>query len=118
MWLRPNILLRLEGLLVAAGAITVYGRLDGDWLLFFLLILTPDISMLGYLAGTHVGAAVYNLFHTYALPVALGGYGLFATQAFGVHVALIWVAHIGIDRMLAFGLKYPTAFKDTHINRL
>jgi hypothetical protein len=118
MGFRPNILLRVEGLLVAIGTLAVYGRLDGNWLLFFLLILAPDVSMLGYLAGTRVGAVVYNLFHTYALPVALGAYGFLTTHGLAVHIALIWSAHIGIDRMLGFGLKYPTGFKDTHLNRV
>lgn len=118
MWYRPGVMLRLEGLLVAVGVLALYGRLDGSWLLFLLLILAPDVSMLGYLAGTRVGAAVYNVVHTYALPIALGGYGFLATKALAVHVALIWLAHIGIDRMLGFGLKYPTGFKDTHLNRL
>lgn len=118
MWFRPNVLLRIEGVLVAIGALAIYGRLDGNWLLFAALILTPDVSMLGYLAGTRVGAAVYNLVHTYALPVALGGYGFLTTHALAVHVALIWLAHIGIDRMLGFGLKYPSGFKDTHLQRV
>jgi hypothetical protein len=118
MWYGPGILLRLEGLFVAVGVLAVYGRLDGNWLLFLLLILAPDLAMLGYLVGTRVGAAVYNITHTYALPVALGGYGFLATHALAVHVALIWLAHIGIDRVLGFGLKYPTSFKDTHLNRV
>lgn len=118
MWYGPSILLRLEGLFVAVVVLALYSRLDGNWLLFLLLILAPDVSMLGYLAGTKVGAAVYNLVHTYALPIALGGYGFLQTNALAVHVALIWLAHIGIDRVLGFGLKYPTGFKDTHLNRV
>ena len=31
---------------------------------------------------------------------------------------LIWTAHIGIDRLLAFGLKYPTHFSDTHLQHV
>ncbi|RKQ33951.1 DUF4260 family protein [Oceanobacillus halophilus] len=37
---------------------------------------------------------------------------------FLIIVGLIWTAHIGMDRMIGFGLKYPTAFKDTHIQRI
>jgi hypothetical protein len=33
-------------------------------------------------------------------------------------LALILFAHIGIDRWLGFGLKYPSGFKDTHLQRL
>jgi len=36
----------------------------------------------------------------------------------GVAISLIWIAHIGIDRVLGYGLKYPTAFKDTHLQKV
>jgi hypothetical protein len=33
-------------------------------------------------------------------------------------VPLIWIGHIGFDRVLGYGLKYPTAFRDTHLGQL
>jgi hypothetical protein len=33
----------------------------------------------------------------------------------GGELALIWTAHIAMDRLLGFGLKYQDGFKPTHI---
>ncbi len=114
----PGALLRVEGALVAAGAIAAYVQLRGAWWLFLLLALAPDLSMLGYLADQRAGAVAYNVVHTYLLPGALLAAGLIFDVRGAVLVALIWLAHIGIDRLLAYGLKYPTAFQDTHLKRV
>ena len=90
----------------------------GGWLLFVLLFLTPDVSMLGYLGGPRIGAVSYNLFHNYAPPCLLVAFGLLTGNLLVVSVALVWFAHIGFDRMVGFGLKYPTGFFDTHLHRL
>jgi hypothetical protein len=86
--------------------------------MFALLLLAPDLSMLGYVAGPRVGAVVYNVFHAYPLPAVLGIFGLLGGSPLVLAVALIWLAHIGMDRLLGYGLKYPTEFKDTHLGRL
>jgi hypothetical protein len=65
-----------------------------------------------------VGAPIYNLAHAYSLPVILAGYGLLGPHVLAVYIAVIWLTHISVDRMLGLGLKYPTAFKDTHLNRV
>lgn len=88
------------------------------WLAFALLVLAPDLAMVGYAAGRQVGAVVYDVAHTEALPIALGVAGLLATEAVPVQLALIWLVHIGADRLLGYGLKYPTAFGDTHLQRV
>ena len=103
-------------MLVAAAVL--YVELDYSWLLFVALILAPDASFAGYLAGPSVGAAAYNLVHTTVLPLALTVLGVLAESDEAVAVALIWLAHIGVDRALGYGLKYPTAFKDTYFQRL
>ena len=72
----------------------------------FLLILAPDLSMLGYLAGPRVGAIAYNLFHTLIGRRASSGAWFLAMLT--MQVALIWLAHIAIDRALGYGLKLPT----------
>jgi hypothetical protein len=114
----PRILLRTEGGAVAAAAIAVYFHEGYPWWLFVALILAPDLSMVGYATGLGVGAATYNIAHTYALPVVLAALGVIAGAEVAVQVGLIWLAHIGIDRALAYGLKYPTGFKDTHLQRV
>ncbi|HLF28467.1 MAG TPA: DUF4260 domain-containing protein [Anaerolineae bacterium] len=114
----PGMLLRLEGAALAILSIALYSLQGGDWLAFALLLLTPDASMLGYLAGANIGAAVYNLAHNLVLPSALAALGLWGSQPTAMLLALIWLAHIGIDRVLGFGLKYPTEFKDSHFGRV
>ncbi|MFB6247691.1 MAG: DUF4260 domain-containing protein [Salinibacter sp.] len=109
-------LLRLEGALVLIAAAGVYAATDLSWGLFAGLLLVPDIVLIGYGGGPRVGAAVYNAGHTYAVPLLLGGaaLGLEHTPLGGV--ALIWAAHIGMDRALGYGLKHPTGFHDTHLS--
>ena len=114
----PARLLRLEGLAVAVGAVVLYFDQGFGWLALLLLILTPDLSALGYLAGNRIGAASYDLAHTYVGPVALGVAGILAASGTATQLALIWLAHIGADRLLGYGLKYPTGFRDTHIQRV
>lgn len=115
---RPAVVLRVEGAAMFAGSGLVYWLSGGSWWLFALLLLAPDVSMLGYLAGRGVGAAVYNVFHSYPLPAVLGGFGLLAGSPLAVAGALVWFAHIGMDRTLGYGLKYDTGFKDTHLGRV
>ena len=115
---RPAAMLRGEGAAILVGSVLLYWANGGSWWLFGLLLLAPDVSMLGYLAGPKVGAAAYNLFHSYPLPAALGIFGLFVGAPSVIAVALVWFAHIGMDRLAGYGLKYPTNFKDTHLQRV
>ncbi len=110
--------LRLEGGVLLAAAVAAYAGLDGGWLRFALLFLLPDVAFLAYLAGPRVGAAGYNVLHSYALPLALVVTAEATAQAGLLPIALIWLAHIGFDRMLGYGLKYPSAFQDTHLGRI
>lgn len=113
-----SVALRLEGLALFAAALTAYWLLGGSWWLFALLILAPDLFMLGYLRGPRAGAAVYNLGHVTLTP-ALVGLAAYALGApLGINVAVIWLAHIGMDRALGYGLKEPTGFQDTHLGRM
>jgi hypothetical protein len=109
-------ILRLEGTFVCGGAIAGYAVLDASWTLFLILLLAPDLFMIGYLGGLRVGAFLYNLGHTYAGPILLGAAAAILSSALAGAVALIWTAHIGMDRALGFGLKHPTAFQDTHLS--
>ena len=114
----PPVLLRIEGAVVLAISLLLYGAAGGSWALFAALFLAPDLSMLGYLAGPRTGAIAYNAFHTYPPPGVLAALGVLAGSAPVLSVALVWFAHIGFDRMVGYGLKYPTGFFDTHLHRL
>ena len=110
--------LRLEGAAVGAVAVALYVDQGYSWLALLLLWLAPDVGALGYLAGNRTGAVVYDVTHFEGWPIALGAVGVVADSGLAVQLALIWLSHIGIDRAIGYGLKYPTAFKDTHLQRV
>jgi ethanolamine utilization protein EutP (predicted NTPase) len=114
----PSVLLRVEGLVMAVAAVVLYFHLGHPWWLLALLVLAPDLSMIGYLAGVRPGAAAYDLAHLDALPVALGAAGVVSGSDVAVELALVWLVHVGADRALGYGLKYPTRFEDTHLQRV
>ena len=107
-----------EGAALAAICVVLYAQMGGGWLMFALLILAPDVFMLGYLHSPRLGAALYNIGHSYLSPFALAASAFFTAMPMGLLLALIWGAHIGADRALGYGLKYPSFFKDTHLGRL
>lgn len=115
---QPRILLHLEGLVVLIGAVVAYAYMSGSGWLFALLLFVPDVFMLGYVRDVKLGALIYNIGHAYVLPVALLGASLVAGWELGVLIGLIWLAHIGLDRTMGYGLKYPTEFKDTHMGHV
>jgi hypothetical protein len=118
MFTKPGILLRVEGAFVLALSLFCYWSTGARWWIFVALFLWPDLFMLGYLVSVRAGSAMYNFVHTYTFPLALAGVALSQHDARLWAFALIWFAHIGADRALGYGLKYPTFFKDTHLLRV
>jgi hypothetical protein len=111
----PLLLLRIEGAVALAASAWAYHQLGGNWAWFAGLLLLPDLAMFFYLAGPRIGAAAYNAAHTYLAPALLALAGLATNQPLWLLGALIWAAHIGMDRMLGYGLKYGSGFGDTHL---
>ena len=109
--------MRLEGLAAAAAAAVLYARTGASWWLFAALWLAPDLSMLGYLAGPCRGARIYNAFHTYTRRECWRFAALLPGAHGALPLALIWANHIGVDRLLGFGLKYADGFGFTHLKR-
>jgi Domain of unknown function (DUF4260) len=114
----PALLLRAEGLVLFAAAIALYVREDFSLLLLVVLFLAPDLAFIGLVAGQRAGAIAYDAVHTYVGPILLTSISLIAEWGTGVELGLIWLAHIGIDRALGYGLRYPNAFRDTHLQRV
>lgn len=108
-------ILRLEGLSALSIAVTGYAGIHASWGLFALLFLVPDISFIAYLANPRVGAIAYNALHSYIGPLVLGLAAHFSQASSLLPIALIWAAHIGFDRAVGYGLKYSSAFGDTHL---
>jgi hypothetical protein len=111
------LLLRAEGLGLLIAASCAYAKLDGRWGWFAALFLVPDLSMLGYLLGPRFGALCYNSTHSTLGALSLAGIGFAVGSLMMMLGACIWLAHIGFDRMLGYGLKYASAFQDTHLGR-
>lgn len=116
--LNPKLLLHAEGVALLAAAIVLYATVDASWWLFALLFFAPDLAMLGYSSGSRTGASTYNLAHTTIPALVLGIVGVAFDTDIVTAIALVWLAHIGFDRMLGYGLKYPEGFKETHLARV
>jgi hypothetical protein len=114
----PRLIIKLENLIILITAVYFYYTSKGDWIIFAVLLLAPDISMIGYLIDKKIGSITYNLFHNYILPSIILLVGLTITSTIIQHIALILYTHVALDRLLGFGLKYPTDFKQTHIQKL
>lgn len=114
----PRLLLRLEGLAAALAAAWGYLVLGGGRWVLVLVALAPDVSFLAYLAGPRIGAMIYNLAHTYVAPALLAAIGIWIDAPLLWQIALVWIIHIGADRALGYGLKYPDAFTNTHLGRI
>ncbi|MEO1286877.1 MAG: DUF4260 domain-containing protein [Chloroflexota bacterium] len=113
----PRILLSVEGLAVFVASLVLYHLQGGNWWLFFGLLLFPDLAFIPYMLDKRIGTIAYNLVHTYSVPTVLGVIALLTNWQFGIWLAIIWFAHISMDRTVGYGLKYQTAFKDTHLQR-
>ncbi len=113
-----NVTLKLEWLCLALAMIVAFWAVGGSWLLFGVLVLAPDLSMLGYLAGPHVGARAYNLAHIVVGPALLAGAAWLTAHDVALQVAIVWLLHIAVDRALGYELKLPSSFRDTHLGRV
>ena len=118
MAVSPGLLLRLEGAALLLLAIFLYRQQSASWILFLLLVLAPDIGAVGYLVNTRAGARTYNALHSTVGPLLLAAAGFWLAQPLALQLALIWLAHIGLDRMLGFGLKYDDEFSHTHLGEV
>jgi len=114
----PRLLLRLEGLALLAVSVVGYHALDASWPRFALLFLVPDASIVAYIAGPRAGAIAYNAVHTYFGPASLAALACLDVVPGEWPICLIWMAHIGMDRSLGLGLKFASAFQDTHLGRV
>jgi hypothetical protein len=118
MLTRPSILLHIEEAALLILTLFAYQHLHYSWLVFAVFFLAPDLSMLGFAANASLGAAMYNFVHTLTLPLVLLLTSYLKHWHLPSEFALIWIAHIAADRLLGYGLKYPTFFKDTHLQHV
>lgn len=112
----PHSARRTEGLAVGLAGLATLWWLDASLLLVVVLALAPDLSMLGYLGGPRMGAVTYNLAHVYVGPVGLVGAGILLSIDLVTIGGIIWATHIGLDRAIGYGLKFPDAFDHTDLS--
>ena len=113
----PRTVLRLEGLALFIGMTLLYYIWDGDWWVYAILFFVPDLSFAAYLSGPRFGALIYNAAHSYLAPMAMMTGGFATAEPLILSIAMIWLAHIGFDRALGYGLKYASGFGFTHMGR-
>ncbi len=113
-----KLLLRLEGLAVLLVSVLIYSRTGGHWGMFALYFFVPDLAMAGYALGSSAGAVLYNLTHSYTGALLLIALAVVLHSAVTLPVGIIWMAHIGFDRMLGYGLKYRRGFGFTHLGHI
>lgn len=114
---KTSAILRLEALVLFAATLLIYHMLRGSWLVFVLLLLAFDISMIGYAKSNKLGAITYNLGHTLVFPVCLALIGYSNDIRWLLLFSLIWLAHINMDRALGYGLKHAS-FHHTHLGTI
>ncbi len=115
---KPKLWLRFEGLVLLVSTIVLFFGQHQKWWLYPLLLLVPDIFMLGYLANTKIGAFFYNLGHSYFAPALVILLAWRADSKLSMAIGIIWLGHIGWDRCFGYGLKYDSDFKHTHLGDL
>jgi hypothetical protein len=115
---KPITLLKLEGLAVFLLALAIFWQQSFSWSLFWSTVLLPDLALFGYLVNSKVGAQLYNITHSKLLPSTLAVVSILMGNSLLSALAIIWFVHIGFDRMLGYGLKYPEGFKVTHLGAI
>ena len=118
--------LRMEGFALFAASLFAYYWLSGSWTMFAVLFFVPDLAFAAYLISPRIGSICYNLLHSTIGPFVLFAFGWWLEPSGGMHIlrdimqftAIIWMAHVGFDRAVGYGLKYETGFKDTHLGRI
>jgi hypothetical protein len=111
-------ILRIESAAIAVVGVVAYLSLGGEALWLLPLLLAPDLSALGYLAGPRIGAATYNLVHNWATASVLALLAIVTGELWPLLAGAVVAAHVGMDRALGYGLKLPTSFQDTHLGRI
>lgn len=108
-------LLRLEEFAQFAAAVAFLYVMNAEWWAYLLLFLGPDISMLGYLINTRVGAFTYNLFHHKAVAIIVFALGYYLNEEIVILAGAILFGHASMDRIFGYGLKYGDSFHHTHL---
>lgn len=111
-------ILKIEEFAMFLGSIYLFSLLPFSWWWFLVLILAPDIGMLGYLANPRIGAWLYNVFHHKGIVIGIYALGMYAQNPIVQLIGVILFAHASMDRMVGYGLKFEDNFKHTHLGEI
>ena len=111
-------LLKFEEAFMFGLSIFLFSKLDYAWWWYPLLILAPDLSMVGYLISPSFGAITYDFIHHKALGISLFVLGIILINQPLQLAGLILFGHSSMDRALGYGLKYSDSFQNTHLGRI
>lgn len=110
-----NSLIKLEQIALFGFSIFLFSQADFLWWWFPALIFLPDVSMVGYLFGNRIGAYAYNFVHHKGLALSALVIGWQLGIDWLYLAGIILFGHASLDRIFGYGLKYPDAFKHTHL---
>ncbi|SFD30264.1 DUF4260 domain-containing protein [Flavobacterium phragmitis] len=113
-----KIVLKLEETALFILGIFLFNRLSYDWWWFLALLLTPDLSMIGYAFGNKIGALAYNIFHHKGVALLIYGIGCYLSIESIQLAGIILFSHSAMDRIFGYGLKYGKGFKYTHLGEI
>lgn len=113
-----KILLRLEGLAILLVSVYFFSVVSGNWIAFVILFLLPDLALLAYLKDNRFGSTFYNLVHNYMTVLVVVAIGYLIGNDVVISVGLVLSSHIGLDRLVGYGLKYPIGSKTTHLQKV
>jgi len=114
----PRLWLRLEAAALLTGSLIAYSTTGQHWWLVPVVVLLPDLAITGYVGGTRIGALLYNLAHATPVPALVIGLGWWQHRPLLLGLGLVWLAHIGLDRLMGYGLKYDDHSQHTHLGML
>jgi len=114
----PRTFMHVDGLALLAGSLVFYANLNFNWVTFALLLFTPDLPLILYGVNKQMASIAYNLVHSLVFPILLLVTSHFADNIVGIQLSLIWLAHIGMDRVFGYGFKYLGRMKETHFSRV
>ncbi len=110
--------LKLEELMMFVWGVYLFSLLPFQWWWFLVLILLPDVGMIGYIFGDKTGALLYNLFHHKGVAIAIYLLGVYLANDLVLLTGIILFTHSAMDRIFGYGLKYDKGFKFTHLGEL
>ena len=113
-----KILLKLEELAMLLLSLLLLWNSHAPWFWYLLLLIGPDIGIVGYWLGNKIGAAMYNLFHHKAIAILFFMVGIYLNIEWVQLIGIVLFGNSSMDRAFGYGLKYNKGFRFTHLGAI